>query len=191
MKINNTSIKAVHEVGHLIMYLINCKEEMKLPRVYELSIIPRRGKSHAHISKRTDSSPEYVLEYINSDLPAKFIEAEKHRARKEIRYLLAGYACELILVNWDGNFKELLPVVYKREGKYKDSDMSLAIAYNIAIGGQTQEDGVLPLISYLEDTIKVMGQYWDKIIEIATILQNDKVINEDKLEALTRNLFNK
>jgi hypothetical protein len=170
--------------------MLNCKEANKAPRIEEISIKAKDRKTPAYIKVKHDTAPEIIAECLNSDSPHGFKEYQLAEAKREIKYSLAGIAGEFIQLGITGKFEYALTVFYKKEKKDTNSDLSKAIAYNVAIGRQTYEDGVLPLVSYLEATVRDVLTYWDEIIEIAIILQNDKVISEDKIEALTHNLFN-
>lgn len=177
---NNT---AVHEAAHFIIYLLNCEEDLKLPWVMGLTIVG--SKYHGQIIVKRDSFPEWVSEHLRSDLPEDNKMAEIARAKREIKSLLAGLAGEIVNMRCPNNCERVLLRVYRIEKKYNNSDLNQAIAFNVAIGGQKPEEGVLPLLTYLEEAVRDVSTYWNEITEIAELLEVHKEIVGERLEDLT------
>jgi hypothetical protein len=155
---------------------------MKLPWVKELCISPKGNKGH--IGVKHDTSPELIENIINSDLPKEAKEWQIMDAKREIKFSLAGIAGEIINMNFKDKSKEALITFYKKEKKNENSDLFKAVAFNVIIGGQRPEDGALPLLPLLEETVNNLMAYWNNVIEVATLLQKDKKIGEDKLETI-------
>ena len=179
---------AIHEAGHFVMYFLNCKAEKKLPRVYELSISPNFNKGH--IMAKTDIAPEFITEVINSDLSEEFKAIQIANTRRVIKYCLAGMACEII--NMELSFSCEMAIIcerailkyYKKDKKDKNSDLSKAVAFNVAIGGQQQIDDPLPLLGLLKEAVNQIALHWNKVTEVATKLEKEKIIEGYKLEAI-------
>ena len=179
----NLDSLAIHEASHFIVYLLNCKEERKQPRVYELSLFPKDNKSDAYIMIKHDSSPNWTLHFLNSDLPHELKDEYRANILREIKYLLAGIAGET-QQNQTQDYKKVLTTFYRSEKKDSNSDLSKAILYNTAIGEQKQKEGALPLLNSLKGAVLDVSTHWDKVIHVAQLLQSKRAISGDDLKRL-------
>lgn len=175
--IPGVSLLAAHEAGHLIMYLLNCRDQIKWPHVDEIAITPRgfRGR----VSLKKDMDPEYTRAIINSDLPAASKEWHRATVLQEIKQLLSGLAAELIILEFTQIYNQVLPRFYKKDKKDPAADLPRAITYNdIILGRPSDIDDLAPL---LRDAIAELLPYTDHIVRIGARLDNERILTGDQL----------
>ena len=182
---------AHHEAGHFIIYLLNCREDRKHPHINELSILPKKGKkTGAYISVKSDTTPEITESILKSDLPEIYKEAAKDRAIREIKFLLAGIAGELILLDSNDSLRLALPAFYRKEKRIATSDLSRSVSLNIAIGGKA-EDGITPLINILHEALKDLLIYKNDFSCVVNLLIDKKRIGANELAIFADDFYSK
>lgn len=183
---------AVHEAGHFIIYLVNCKRDTACPDIGEISLQPLHKNHRAYMSRKMFPSEMY-RGLINSDtMSLKAIEYNTWVVKAEIRTLLAGIAAETIFMRADqidGALIRTLTIFYKKDKKEANSDLNKAIAYNTVISSQTKEEGALPLLDLFEETVKDVKTYWDEVLTVSAILEKEKIIEGDKLQNLIDDIY--
>lgn len=173
---------SIHEAGHFIAYLLNCFKACELPQVHEIVTTTK----HGHVARRgsCSNSPGFVEAVLISNATPEMKEAFILSVKREIKVILSGIAGELIQSKLEHRANFALTLYYTKDKKDLTSDLFKAVYLNTAIGGQTKEDGALPLLSLLQEAISDISPYWDNVLKVAGLLDENKTIEGEQLESL-------
>jgi acetylornithine deacetylase/succinyl-diaminopimelate desuccinylase-like protein len=121
---------------------------------------------------------------MTGDFPEATRQVYAAYAEHVIENYLAGFAANVILMEYSENSAAELLKQHYRRNESADTDFQKAIRYNIALGRQKVTDGILPLVDTLKEAIVEARGNWSAIKWAAGQLEGGGIIEGERLEKI-------